>query len=226
MKKKTGAVLLMGVLMLSLAACGKQKPDLKEVEVAIANGEVTIEDALEKGWVTQDWVDEFLDANSHAAADKTVSFSIGEFETTTVSGEEFSNENIADTTFWAFLDLTTEESKEWMETLKSSYEELQEKNAEVLVCVKNDTEDQAFDNILFPVIHYNESVKNALDRMNMAEMVEELPNCGNWFANRYFASSWSSVITKEQLLKEVDIFTNLNSEGAPAAEEEEPAVIG
>lgn len=225
MKKKTGAVLLMGVLMLSLAACGKQKPDLKEVEAAIANGEVTIEDVLEKGWVTQDWVDEFLDANSHAAADKTVSFSIGEFETTTVSGEKFSNENIADTTFWAFLDLTTEESKEWMETLKSSYEELQEKNAEVLVCVKNDTEDQAFDNILFPVIYYNESVKNALDRMNMAEMVEELPNCGNWFTNRYFASSWSSVITKEQLLKEVDIFTNLNSEGAPVAEEEEPAVI-
>lgn len=48
MKKKPGSVLLMGVLMLSLAACGKQKPDLKEVEAAITKGDVTIEDALEK----------------------------------------------------------------------------------------------------------------------------------------------------------------------------------
>lgn len=221
MQKKIVSVFLTGVMFLSLTACGTPKPDLKEVEKAISNGEVTIEDALDKGWITQDWADEYLDANSHAAADKTVSFSIGDFETTTVSGETYRNDNIADTTFWAFLDLTTEEAAEWMETLKNSYPELQEKNAEVLVCVKNHTEDQAFSDIPFPMIIYNESVKNALDHMNMSEMVEELPNCGNWFANDYFASSWSSIITKEQLLKEVDLFTNLNDGGVPAADDDE-----
>lgn len=214
MKKKIVVSFLVGAMMFSLAACGDQKPDLKEVEQAISNGEVTIEDALDKGWVTQDWVDTFLEANSQAAADKTVSFAIGEFETTTVSGEKYSNENITGTTFWAFIDMDTEESKEWLDTLNNSYPEIQEKGAEILVCVKNYTEDQRFENVPFPIIIYNESVKNALDHMNMSEMAEEIPNCGNWFVNSYFASSWNAMITKEQLLKEVDIFTNLNSEGA------------
>lgn len=221
MKKKIVLVFLMGTMILSLAACGNKKPDLKEVEKAISNGEVTIEDALDKGWITQDWMDEFLDANSHAAADKTVSFSIGEFETTTISGEKYSNDNIGGVIFWAFIDLDTEESKEWLETLKSLYPEIQEKGADLLVCVKNYTEDQIFENIPFSMIIYNESVKSALDRMNMSGMIEELPNCGNWFVNSYFASSWNSIITKEQLLKEVDIFTDLNNEGAPAATDEE-----
>lgn len=221
MQKKMVSVFGMGAIVLSLAACGTQKPDLKEVEQAISNGEVTIEDALDKGWVTQDWVDEFLDANSHAAADKTVSFAIGEFETTTVSGETYSNADIAGTTFWAFIDLNTEASKEWLDTLDSLYPEIKEKGAELLVCVKNHTEDQTFENIPFPMIIYNASVKSALDHMNMSEMVEEVPNCGNWFVDTYFASSWSSIITKEQILKEVEVFTNLHDEGAPAAEDEE-----
>lgn len=156
MKKKIVVSFLVGAMMFSLAACGDQKPDLKDVEQAISNGEVTIEDVLDKGWVTQDWLD----------------------------------------------------------TLNNSYPEIQEKGAEILVCVKNYTEDQRFENVPFPIIIYNESVKNALDHMNMSEMAEEIPNCGNWFVNSYFASSWNAMITKEQLLKEVDIFTNLNSEGA------------
>jgi len=112
MKKKMVSVILTGAMILSMTACGTQKPDLKEVENAIANGEVTLEDALEKEWVTQEWVDEYLEENSHAAADKTVSFAIGEFETTTVSGEKYSNKNMGDTMFWTFLDMTTEESQE------------------------------------------------------------------------------------------------------------------
>ena len=91
MKNKIVAIILMGVMILSFTACGSQKPDLKEVEKAISNGEVTIEDALDKGWVSQKWVDEYLEENSQAAADKTVSFSIEEFETTTVQGEKYSN---------------------------------------------------------------------------------------------------------------------------------------
>lgn len=221
MKKNIISALLMGAMMVSLAACGTQKPDLKEVETAISNGEVTIEDALDKGWITQDWVDEYLEASGHAAADKTISFAIDDFETTTISGENYRNKDIVNPTFWAFIDLDTEESKEWLEILKTSCPELHKKGAEFLVCVKNYTEDQTLENMPFPMILYNESLKNALDHMNMAEMVEELPNCGNWFANDYFASSWSSVITTEQLMKEVDIFINLKNGGTPAATDNE-----
>ena len=58
MKKFTGAVIA-ALCMVSLTACGSKKPSLEEVEKSIAEGNVTVEDALEKGWVTQEWVDDY-----------------------------------------------------------------------------------------------------------------------------------------------------------------------
>ena len=54
--KRFAAIFLSAVCTLSLTACGSQKPSLDEVEKAISEGNVTVEDALEKGWVTQESV--------------------------------------------------------------------------------------------------------------------------------------------------------------------------
>ena len=61
--KRLTAFFLAAVCALSLAACGSQKPSLDEVEKAISEGNVTVEDALEKGWVTQEWADEYRAQN-------------------------------------------------------------------------------------------------------------------------------------------------------------------
>lgn len=40
-------------LCLSLTACAEKAPSLDEVEAAIRDGSVTMEDALDKGWITR-----------------------------------------------------------------------------------------------------------------------------------------------------------------------------
>lgn len=90
--KRLTAMFLMAACALSLAACGTQKPSLDEVKQAIAEGTVTLEDAVGKGWVTQEWADEYLEENSVPAADKGEAGAIGAFSTTTLSGDEFTRE--------------------------------------------------------------------------------------------------------------------------------------
>lgn len=102
--KRFAAIFLAAVCTLSLTACGSQKPSLDEVETAIAEGDVTVEYALEKGWVTQEWADEYVETQSVPAASKTEAGAIGDFTTTTLTGEEFTREQMADVTLFVFLD--------------------------------------------------------------------------------------------------------------------------
>ena len=44
-------------LCLTLSACGSKAPSPEEVEAAIRDGSVTVEDALDKGWITQEWAE-------------------------------------------------------------------------------------------------------------------------------------------------------------------------
>ena len=69
-KKRTAAVGLAAVMTLSLAACGEKAPSLEEVEQAIEAGTLTVEDALDKGWIDQTWVDNYIEANSVPAGIK------------------------------------------------------------------------------------------------------------------------------------------------------------
>lgn len=209
MQKKILTILMTAVCVVSFTACGSQKPSMEEVENAIVSGKVTLEDALDKGWITEEWADQYLNAHSEEAADKTESFSIGEFYTQTVSGEEYTKENLEAVTFWAFIDPLDDEAEEWYQTLKDSYTEIREKGAEILICCKNEAETSLFEDAPFPVILYNESVKNALSNMNMSEMVEEMPNAGNWFVGKYFASAWYGKLDKEQLIKDSDNFIQM-----------------
>ena len=50
---------LAAALALSLTACGEKRPSQEEVEQAIEAGTLTIEDALDKGWIDQAWVDAY-----------------------------------------------------------------------------------------------------------------------------------------------------------------------
>lgn len=190
--KRWTAILAAAVCAFSAVSCAAQKPALEEVEKAIADGNVTVEDALEKGWVTQEWADQCRESNTVDAADKSESFAVGDFQTQTLSGEDFTQEDLSPVTFWAFLDPADPAAKEWYQELADAYDEIREKGAEALICCKTEGDTSLFEDAPFPVILYNDSVKEALDSMNMADMVEELPNTGNWFVGEYFASAWYS----------------------------------
>ena len=91
-------------LCLTLSACGSKAPSPEEGEAAIRDGSVTIEDALDKGWITQEWADSYLEERSVPAADKMAVNKVGAFETETLTGETYTGADLPDTAFLVFLD--------------------------------------------------------------------------------------------------------------------------
>ena len=84
-KRKLAVLGLAAAMALSLAACEEKRPSQEDVEQSIEAGTLTIEDALDKGWVDQAWVDAYYEENSVPAASKTESNMVGDFATTTLS---------------------------------------------------------------------------------------------------------------------------------------------
>lgn len=210
--KHLKVIVLMLVCALSLAACGSQTPSLDEIEQAIESGSLTIEDAVGKGWVTQEWADEYEQQQSVPAADKTEAGAIGEFSTTTLSGEEFTREQMADVTLFVFLDPADPDTETFYQTLVDSYEGVKENGAEILVCTKSENGNDLFESAPFPVIYYNDSLKAAVK--NHSEMIDGLPNTSSWCVNASFISAWSSAVESETLADSAAGFVEMQKEMA------------
>ena len=208
--KRFTAILLAAVCALSLAACGSQKPSLNEVENAIKDGSMTVQDALDKGWVTQEWADEYEQQQSVPAASKTEAGAIGEFTTMTLSGEEFTREQMADVTLFAFLDPTDPDAETFYQALADGYEGVKENGAEILVCTKSQDGNELFKDAPFPVIYYNDSLKNATE--NYKEMIEGMANTACWCVNASFLSAWSSAVESEKLADSATSFVEMKKE--------------
>ena len=137
MKRLTVTFLAL-VCALFLVACGSQKPSLDEVEQAIQDGSLTVEDAVDKGFVTQEWADEYMQQQSVPAASKTEAGLIGEFSTTTLSGDEFTRDQMADVTLFVFLDPSDPDAETFYQALVDGYDGVKESGAEILVCTKSE----------------------------------------------------------------------------------------
>lgn len=208
--KRWTVMFLTAACALSLAACGTQKPSLDEVKQAIAEGTVTLEDAVGKGWVTQEWADEYLEENSVPAADKGAAGAIGAFSTTTLSGDEFTREQMADVTLFVFLDPTDPDAEPFYQALADGYEGVKASGADILVCTKGEEGNEMFAEAPFPVIQYNDSLKNAVG--NYTEMIEGQPNVYSWCVNASFYSAWSSSVESEELGEDAAGFVQMQKE--------------
>ena len=210
--KRFAAIFLAAVCTFSLAGCGSQNPSLDEVEKAISEGNVTVEDALEKGWITQEWADEYMEKQSVPAASKTEAGAIGEFTTTTLAGEEFTREQMADVTLFVFLDPADPDAETFYQALVDGYEGVKENGAEILVCTKSEDGNELFEGAPFPVIQYNDSLKDAVK--NHKEMIEGMSNTASWCVNTSFYSAWFSAVEAEELADSAASFAQMQKEMA------------
>ena len=224
--KRFAAILMVGVCLLSLAACGSQKPGLDEVEQAIQEGNMTIEDALEKGFVTQEWADEYIESRTVPANDKMEAGAIGEFTTNTLSGEEFTKNQMGDVAMFAFLDPSDPDAASFYQALVEGYEAVRENGAEIIVCIENEENIEMFAGAPFPVIHYNDSLKAATE--NHRDMIEDLPNSASWYVNGSFLSAWFSTVEAEDLGDDAAAFVQIREEmaGGNSGENGGAAVMG
>ena len=197
-------------LCLSLTACGNKKPSLEEVEAAIEDGSVTVQDALEKGWVTQEWADSYLEENTVPAADKIAINAVGDFRTETLSGEPFTNEDMPNVAFVVFLDPEDEGSADFYQNLVDAAEGVRAAGADLLVCNKGSMDATLFQNAPFSVVAYNDSMKKALAQND--EMASGIPCTGVWYVNGSLISAWISKIDAEDLVQSAESYVSMAQE--------------
>lgn len=205
-------LLLIAVLAMSLtlAACGSKAPSLEEVEAAIRDGSVTVQDALDKGWVTQKWADSYWAENSVPAADKVAYNKVGEFETQTVEGDTFVNQDIPGTTFLVFLDPEDAGAADFYAELVNAVEEVRSAGADIVVCSKGDMKADLFQDAPFAVVEYNDSMKTALAQND--EMASGVPCIGVWYVNGSLISAWISQVDAEELVDSAASFAQMSQD--------------
>jgi len=232
--KKFMIMILMGALVLSLAACGDSKPSVEEVKAAIENGTVTVEDAMEKGWLTSDDIASIDMGESIPAENKLTANMLGDFQTSTLDGKIFTNKDLSNFTYLAFINPNSENAKECINVLTEKYDEIKNANAEVIIFLIDfdNTENaentettettetnedsqisqenvdleslQALKDLDISVLQYNDSVKNALGAN--ADMVKSDGFTGTWNVGGAFPLAWSMKIDMED-----DFISTLNS---------------
>ena len=215
--RRLAALGLAAAMGLTLAACGEQQPSREEVEQAIAAGTLTIENALDKGWIDQAWVDAYQEESSVPAGSKMEAGAVGDFTTTTLSGEEFTREQLGDVVFFAFLDPSAEGTQAFYDGLVEGYDGVVENGADIVVCTKREEGNELFAEAPFPVILYNDSVKAAIG--SSSGMVEdpEMPNTASWYVNGSFLSAWYSSVDAQELPESAAAFVEMSQEPAFSA---------
>ena len=209
-RRRLAVLGLTAVLSLSLTACGAQQPSQEEVEQAIEAGTLTIDDALDKGWIDQAWVDAYQEANSVPAASKMETNMVGDFTTSTLSGEEFTRDQLGDVVFFAFLDPDAEETQSFYEALAEGYDGVVENGADIVVCTKGESGNELFADAPFPVILYNDSLKAAVGGNSGMVEDEETPNTASWYVNGSFLSAWYSTVEGEDLPQSAAAFVEMS----------------
>lgn len=200
--KRILTTLMTIVCILSLTACKSNHPSLEEVEKAISDGTVTVEDALEKGWVSKKWAETYYEKNSVAAADKSKAYNLGEFSAQTVSGETYTNDNLTPVMYFAFFDPSNADAENSFQKLCDANDTVEKNGGKILVFSMSETKTEIFENAPFPVLLYNDSVKEALPDGTadfLEEILHESSFTGNWYADGYFQQAWSSSIDTDEL---------------------------
>ena len=208
-KKQAAALGLTAVLALSLSACGKKEPGTAEIEQAIGAGTLTIEDALNKGWVDEAWVETYLETHSVPASDKIEAYRVGDFTTTTITGEEFTQAQVQDVTLFAFVDPETEGALSFFEEMCAAAPAVEEAGAGLLLCVKGTTPTDLFSGAPFPVILLNDSLQNAMGFNSETVEDPDLLNTASWYVSGTFLSSWYASLTREGLAEDARTFVTV-----------------
>ena len=186
--KKMITLLLASVMTLSLVACGSSKPSEEEVIASIEAGTLTIEDAVEKGYVDEQWVEDYRAENSVEASKKSEANMLAAFETENLAGEAFTDDDLTPVTFIAFLNPNSEDAIAQYNILAETYDAVVATGADILIVNTTGEDSDLFADAKFEVVSYNDSMKTAMG--TLVEMVNEDGFVGSWNVNNSFLSAW------------------------------------
>lgn len=198
----TSFLIIISIVLLS--SCSNNKPSLEQVEREINDGTLTVEDARKRGWVDDKWVENYnkeKQKNAIDASDKLKSNILEDFETTTIDNNKFTKDNLSQVTYIAFINPTSNTGKEAYNVLQDAHDEIIANSGDALIVTTTNEGIDLYKNSKFPIVYYNESMKNALG--SLTNMVRIDSFSGAWNGNGAFLSAWNIKIEKEALINSV-----------------------
>ena len=180
------------------------------MEAAIRDGSVTVEDAMDKGWIDQEWVDSYMEENSVPAADKIAINKVGEFETKAVTGDPFTNQDLPAVAFMVFMDPEDAGAQAYYDEMVKAVEDVRAAGADIVVCSKGGMDAEMYQDAPFSVVEYNDSMKTALAQND--GMASEIPCVGVWYVDGSLISAWSSEVDAASLADSAASFADMADE--------------
>ena len=225
--RKIITIILVLAMVFSFAACGSSKPTIDEVIAAVDEGKITFESALEKGWITEEWLEEYRAEHSVEADDKFTSAMVGDFETTNINGEKYTNKDFSKVTLVCYITEGTEIGDEAISAIKAKYDEVVELGGDVVIAVSENADFKKFKDLKCEVIIDNDSFKTGMGKYY--EMIGGKDFGGAWNIDGSFLSSWASSLDEKSLIDNATSFVELSKnhdENKEDGDPDQPAVMG
>ncbi|MEG2010094.1 MAG: hypothetical protein RR085_11590 [Clostridia bacterium] len=201
--KKTLLILLTALMLLSLVGCGG-KPTDEKIKAALEEGKITMEDAKDKGWIDDAWIE----ANIEIFEGATKIFAFDEFNTSYLDGTPVSSKIISGTMCLVFFDSTSENALEKLEVFKENAAELEKIGTPILGVITDDdvaAAKEKLGDLPFPVIVFNEEMQTSLERFKdivSDGVVSVFTKDGGFY------SAWISETDSGELLRLANDFGN------------------
>lgn len=194
MKRKL-ILIISCLLVFSMAGCNS-KPSEEKIKAALDDGTITVEDAKEKGWIDDDWINahyEKIDAKSKI-------YLFDPFKTTYLDGTPASSNIIEGKTCMVFFDTQQEKTLEKLTIFNDISEEMKAIGIPVIGIITDEDIDAAKEkltDIRFPVIVYNDSMQQSLknyDELIHSDLVSIFTKEGGFY------TAWNTDAKADELI--------------------------
>ena len=217
MKRILSVILLIGILFTTFVGCSSN-PTIEETIKAVEDGKLTYSDAVEKGYITN----EYLEENGYVmeAANKVVSApKLNSFTSTDINGEEVTQEifkNSENGVYVVFWNTDNEDSVKEINELNEIYETAVQNKYEIVgIVIDKDNAEAAKEiakDIKFKNVLFNDEMQKSL--ANGLDMLENLPISVYSNSNGDLITAWHGGVTdKEELTKDWAKSYNYNKLG-------------
>ena len=183
------------LLVFSLGGCNS-RPSEEKVRPALDDGAITLEDAKEKGWIDDDWID----ANYEKIEAKSKIYLFDPFETTYLDGTPASSNIFEGETCMVFFHTQGEKTLEKLKVFNDISDEMKTIGVPVIGIITDDDVDAAKEkltDVKFPVIVYNESMQESLknyDDLIQSDLVSIFTKEGGFY------TAWNTEAEADDLL--------------------------
>lgn len=193
--KRMMTILLSAMLVFSLVGCSSTPSDEK-IKEALAEGRISIEDAMSKGWIDEEWIE----ANYKPVEGKSKIYLFEPFETTYLDGTPAASTIIEGTMCLVFFNTEQADTLEKLKAYNEVSDQMKELGVPILGIITDKDVAAAKEklaDIKFPVIVYNEAMLEVFeghDEMIQQDVVSVFTKDGGFY------SAWRNGETTESLL--------------------------